>query len=219
MRETVKALNTTFSASSVPYPLPDELRETIDNFLERYDDIDNHDAHRFHEDLHALYLHHVASSADKHGAFLSALRLLRPAITGEARLTTWWNLLLRPTLDGSGYKKHEVEDAREFMRSILVYDGDADQDGEHARNSSLFTKKLLDVYLARTAIPASLEHATSAENESVAHELESILVDFGRKMPKVSALICYKCTRTDTCRSSSLRLTVSLFRSNTVYRL
>ncbi|KAH7398250.1 Hamartin protein-domain-containing protein [Pyrenochaeta sp. MPI-SDFR-AT-0127] len=188
MRESIKALNATFAAIAVPYPLPDELRTTIEAFLDRYDDIDDHDSQRFHEDLHALYLRHVARCEEKHGAFLSALRLLRPAITGETRLTTWWNLVLRPTIDGTGHKRPAINDAREFIQSILVYDAEADRDGEHARLSSLFTKKILDAYLARTNVPSSAEDKMSSENEFVAHELESILVTFGCKMPKALLL-------------------------------
>jgi hypothetical protein len=187
MRETIKALNTTFSATTVPYPLPDELRATIESFLERYDDIDDHDSQRFHEDLHALYQRHVANSPQKRGAFLSALRLLRPAITGEARLTAWWNSALKPIMDGIGHNKHEIEDARAFTQSILIYDLEEDKDGEGARLSGLFTRKILDAYLARTNVPASPEHVVSPENDFVAHELESVLVTFGRRMPKVGA--------------------------------
>ena len=191
MRETVKALTTTFAAPDVPYPLPDELRATIETFLDRYHDIDNHDSQRLHEDLHALYLHHVAGNPEKLGAFLAALRLLQPVITGEARLTAWWDLALKPIIDGTGYKRHEVEDAREFLQGVLVYDSDADNDGDRARLSALFTKKLLDAYLARSTIPASPEHTLSLEDEAISHELESVLVTFGRKMPKVIASISY----------------------------
>ena len=165
MRESLKALNAAFSASAVPDPLPDELYATIHAFLQRYDDIDDHDSQRFHDDLHALYLRHVANSPDKRGAFLSALRLLRPAITGEARLTAWWNSTLRPVIDGIGYKKSEIEDARAFVQSILVYDPGEDHDGEHARLSALFTNKILDAYLARTKVPSD---AVSPEKDFVA---------------------------------------------------
>lgn len=184
MRETVKALNTTFSAPTVTCPLPDELRTTIENFLERYDNIDDHDSQRLHEDLHTLYQRHVAPSPDKNGAFLALLRLVRPALTGEVRLTVWWNLALKPTINGVGHKRQEIEDAREIVLSILVYDTDTDKDGEHARLSKLFTKRLLDAYLARTNVPLSAEDTISPENELLAQELESVLVAFGRKMPK-----------------------------------
>ncbi|KAF5844995.1 hypothetical protein GGP41_001076 [Bipolaris sorokiniana] len=188
MREALKALNATFSAHVVPYPLPDELCATIDAFLERYHDIDDHDSHRFHEDLHALYTRHVANNPDKRSAFLSALRILRPAITGEARLTAWWNSVFKPIIDGVGYKKTEMEDAKAFVQSILVYDSEADKDGEQARLSHLFTTRILDIYLARSAVPSSPDEPVSPENGFVAHELETILVAYGRKMPKTFLL-------------------------------
>ena len=186
MREAIKALNTAFAAATVPFPLPDELCTTIESFLDRYPDIDHHDSQRFHEDLHALYLRHVSGSAEKHGPFLSALRLLRPAITGETRLTVWWDLVLKPTVDGVGRKRHEIDDAREFLQAVLVYDAEADRDGALARLSTLFTKKILDAYLARTIVPSSAEETLSPENDFVSHELESVLVAFGRRMPKVT---------------------------------
>jgi hypothetical protein len=189
MRETVKALNTTFAAPTVPCPLPDELRTTIEDFLERYDNIDDHDSQRFHDDLHTLYQRHVTASPEKHGAFLAVLRLVRPAITGEARLTVWWNLVLKPTIDGTGYKRQEIEDAQQLAQSILVYDTEADKDAEHARLSKLFTKRLLDAYLARTNVPFSAEDTISPDNELIARELEAVLVAFGRKMPKVCCVL------------------------------
>ncbi|KAF1919814.1 Hamartin protein-domain-containing protein [Ampelomyces quisqualis] len=188
MRETVKALTAAFAAPTAPCPLPDELRTTIDDFLERYDHIDDHDSQRFHHDLHALYQRHVAASPEKHGAFLAVLRLVRPAITGEARLTVWWTLVLKPTLDGTGYRRQDIEHARELAQSILVYDAEADKDGEHAHLSQLFTKRLLDAYLARTNVHLSPDDAISPENELIAQELEAVLVAFGQKMPKALLL-------------------------------
>lgn len=188
MREAVKALDTAFGTPDVPYPLPDELCATIQSFLDRYDTIDDHDSQRFHEDLHALYQRHVAEDPAKHGAFLSALRLVRPALTGEAKWTVWWNLVLKPTIDGIGHKRHEIDDARDIVQSILLYDADEDQTGDHARLSNLFIKKILDAYLRRTDVSASPENAVSPENEFIANELESVLITFGRKMPKVRTL-------------------------------
>jgi hypothetical protein len=218
MRETVKALNTTFSAPNVPCPLPDELRTTIDNFLERYDNIDEHDSQRFHEDLFTLYQRQVASSPEKHGAFLAVLRRVRPAITGEARLTVWWNLVLKPTIDGTGHKLQETEDAREFVLSILVYDAGSDKDGEHARLSKLFTKRILDAYLARTNVPLSAEDTISPKDELLAQELESVLVAFGRKMPKVCTFCISAYRMANYCRYCFLLSMSSLCRSSIAYK-
>ncbi|KAF2473914.1 uncharacterized protein BDR25DRAFT_323589 [Lindgomyces ingoldianus] len=189
MREAVKALTSTFSAPTVPYPLPDELHQTIEAFLDRNPDIEDHDSQRFHEDLLSLYRKHVAGVPDKHGSFLSALRLVRPALTNEARLAEWWGLVVKPTIDGTGYKRHEIEDAREILQSILVFDADEDKDGELAWISGHFSRKVLDVYLARTKIPSAADDVISPADEFVSHELESVLVAFGRRKPKELLLL------------------------------
>jgi hypothetical protein len=176
MKETLRALNTTFAATEVPLPLPDELCAAIESFLERYEGIEDPDSQRFHEDLHALYLRHVAEDPSKHGAFLSALRLLRPALTGETRLTVWWDLVLMPTINAIGHKRHAIDDAREIVQSILVYDTDEDHDGERARLTDIFTNKLLDAYMARTNVPSSDDNAVCPENNALSHELEQVLV-------------------------------------------
>lgn len=218
MRETVKALNTTFTAPNVPYPLPDELCATIENFLERYDNIDDHDSQRFHEDLHTLYQRQVAPSPEKHDAFLAVLRCVRPAIIGEARLTTWWNLVLKPTIDAPGHKRQELEDAREIVLSILVFDAEADKDGEHSRLSKLFTKRILDAYVARTNVPLVAEDTISPGNELLAQELESVLVAFGRKMPKVPSLNAHVNCITNRSRPFYLLLTSCLCKNSIAYK-
>ncbi|OCK77389.1 hypothetical protein K432DRAFT_395632 [Lepidopterella palustris CBS 459.81] len=184
MRDVVKALSSAFSAPTTPYPLPEDLQQTIEAFLERYHDIDEHDSHRLQDELLPLYKKYVAESPDKHGPFLSALRLLRPAIRGESRLEEWWTLVIRPTIDAIGHKRDEIEDAREFLQGILVFDADDDKDGEKARLSAHFSQRLLDAYLARTRIPTGEDDTTSPEDEFIAHEMESVLIAFGRRKPK-----------------------------------
>lgn len=184
MRETLKALTTTFSAETVPYPLPDELCQTITCFLEKYDDIDDGDSQRFQDDLLPLYYKHVQGNPAKLGAFLAVLRAVRPALTGEARLGEWWDLVLKPTIDSVGHKRHEVEDAKELLHSFLVYVTDEDKEGEHARVSNVFLRKTLEIYLARTKISSGANDVISLEDYLVSNEIESVLVEFGRKQPK-----------------------------------
>lgn len=188
MRETIKVLTSTFSAAATPYPLPDEIHHTIEAFLERYRDIEEHDSQRFHEDLLSLYMRHVAGNREKHGPFLSALRLVRPALTGEARLNEWWGLVVKPTIETMGHKRHELQDARDFLQSILAFDAEEDKSGEQARLSQSFSKTILEAYLSRTKVPSSAEDSVSPEDEFVSRELETILIAFGRRKPKVCFL-------------------------------
>ncbi|CAI6332559.1 unnamed protein product [Periconia digitata] len=184
MRETVKSLHTIFSVPAVPYPLPDGIKETIQSFLDRYANIDDHDSQRFHDDLYSLYTKHVAGQPDKIPTFLQLLNISRPALTGEMRWKEWWDVVLKPTIDSVGHKRHEVEEARDLLRSILLYDADDDKDGDHSRLSNLFLGNLVDIYLARTKVPSTADHINSQEDDHVSQEIESVLVAFGRKRPK-----------------------------------
>lgn len=186
MRETLKALSTTLAAPASQYPLPEELRDTIDRFLEKYDAIDDADSQRFHDELMSLYSKHVAGNPANLGPFLSVLRAVRPALTGGTRLGEWWDLVLKPTIDSVGHKRREVESAKELLLSFLIHEADDDKDkgNEGARLSDLFLRKTLDVYLARTKVPSETEHIASPEDDYVSNEVESVLVAFGRKQPK-----------------------------------
>jgi hypothetical protein len=186
MRETLRALTLFFAAPTTSYPLPDEIQGIIEAFVERYHDIDDHDSQRFHEDLLSLYMRHAAGNPEKHGSFLGTLRLLRPTLTGEARLSEWWSLVVQPTIEAMGHKRHELEDAKEILLDILVFDTDHGNMDEQARLSRHFAKKTLDAYLLRTKVPTSAEDAVSPGDDFVSHELESVLVAFGRRKPKVS---------------------------------
>jgi hypothetical protein len=166
-------------------PLPDELQHAIEAFLERYHDIEDNDSQRFHEDLLSLYMRHVAGSPEKHGPFLRALRLVRPALTGQARLEEWWGLVVKPTIDTVGHKRQEIEDAKEFLHSILSFDAEEDKSGEHARLAKHFSSMILDMYLAKTRVPSTAEDVVSPEDAVVSHELEAILLTYGRGKPRV----------------------------------
>lgn len=184
MRDTLKTLNAAFSAPTLPYPLPTELLAALSGFLEKYDEIDDADSQRFHDDLLVLHTKHVAQHPEKLAPFLNLLRAVRPALTGETRLTEWWELVLKPTLDSIGHKRHEIEDAKELLQSVLLFDPDQDKDGTHSRLSAIFLKKTLDIYLARTRIPSTAEAVVSPEDDYISSEIESVLVAFGRRKPK-----------------------------------
>lgn len=95
--------------------------------------------------------------------------------------------MIRPTIDAIGHKRETIEDAKEFILRVLVFDEDEDYMGEQATISAHFTERLIDAYLTRTRIPFGDGAVISPEDEFIAHELEGILVSFGRRKPKVSS--------------------------------
>lgn len=176
-------MNSRFADQSLSCPIPEEFEQTIDQFVHSQQNIEDVDSQRLHDELVSIYNRHVIGNADKQGPFVAVLRLLRPLITGESRLDQWWTLVIRPTVDSIGQRRDTIEDAKDFLLGILDFDPEDNISGEKARISALFTQKLLDTYLARTKIPSG-DDVVSPEDEFIAHELEGILVSFGRKKPK-----------------------------------
>lgn len=181
----MRALGATFTDPHPPSSLPEDLTETLESYLDRHLPVEDGDSQRLQEELVQLYKKNVAGAPNQHGPFLAVLKVLRPAIRGESRLLEWWNLVIKPTVDAIGHKREEIEGARDFLLGVLVFDSDEDSTGENARISKIFSKHLLDAYLSRTKIPTADSDTTSPEDDFIAHELESVLISFGRRKPKV----------------------------------
>lgn len=188
VKDAVKALESAFAGPTVAYPLPDELQQTIESFAEKHSDIDTQDSQRLHEELLATYNNHVQDEPVKRSAFLSVLRQLRPVIRGDARLSQWWTLVIRPVVDGLGHKREEIEDAREFVLGVLAYEAGGENEAEQAQAAASYMRKLLECYLRRTRIPTGEDDVITPEDEYVARELESLLVIYGRRKPKVETV-------------------------------
>ncbi|KAI9787214.1 MAG: hypothetical protein M1839_003449 [Geoglossum umbratile] len=187
LKEVVRALILALSSPKLSHSLPEELQQVVQLYLDRHQNIEDHESQRLHDELLNLYNKYVAKDADKHPTFMAALRQLRPAIKGTTRLLEWWDLLVRPTLDSLGQEKAVISDAGAILLSVLVYDEDEDEDGEKARASAIFTGKLLEVYLDKTRLLTGDGQKVLPEDERyrfVSNHLESLLVSFGRKRPK-----------------------------------
>lgn len=183
LKDTVKAINSAFSSQNVS-GLPEELHQTLDDFLEKRHD---QDSQRVQEELLAIYNKHVGLGSGKQNAFASLLRILLPSIAKQEWLDEWWSLIVRQTLDTIGNKRDNIEAVKELLLNILVLDTAEDITTERAAGiSTHFTKKTLDAFFERTKIPSSDGEVVSPEDEFIAHEWESVLIAFGRKRPKVS---------------------------------
>ena len=183
LKDAIKAINATFS-SQIVSGLPEELQQTLDDFLERRQD---QDSQRVQEELLVIYNKHVGLGSGKQSAFASLLRILLPAIAKQEWLDEWWSLIVKQTLDTIGNKRDNIEAVKDLLLSILVLGTAEDKTIESAAGiSTHFTKKTLDAFLTHTKIPSSDVEVVSPEDEFIAHEWESVLIAFGRKRPKVS---------------------------------
>jgi hypothetical protein len=178
-KDVFRVVVASFNAPDPPYRLPSELQDMIELFLRTNQETDD----RVHEELLSIYKKHVADRPQWRALFLALLRALQPAIRGEQHLTEWWSLVVRPAVTTIGYKRDEIEDARDFLLGVLAFESDDEPIGDKAHISAALSRNLINEYLAHSTVSAS------GEDEFIAHELESIISSYGRRKPKV----CCKC--------------------------
>jgi len=116
--------------------------------------------------------------------FLQLLQLLRPCMQGQSQLQEWWTLVIEPIINGTGYKKIEIQRASEFLVEILDYDSEGEGRVEGARISSHFTDILVSMWLKRTRVPLPDQDTLTAEDEHVARLQENVLIEFGKRKPR-----------------------------------
>lgn len=177
-KDLIKAING--HVSSATLPLPDELSDIIESYLEKHEPIDENESQRLHDELLVIYLKDIQDQPDRYAVFLAILRHLRPAVDGYERLLKWWDLLVLPVLDHLGDKKGLAVETRSILLTILAYDtDDASKQEEAQKTSSVLTSRLLEMWLKKSGTPGA-----DAATQFLAHQLQIVLLDYGRKRPK-----------------------------------
>jgi solute carrier family 25 (mitochondrial carrier protein), member 16 len=180
------------ASDTTHHPLPESLLEVIQAYLDKHAEFDDHDCQRLHEELMTIHATRVVPQPDKHAIFLAAFRQLMPALQGSERLLTWWDKLVRPTLDSLGQSKAVVADARAIVLSALVYDGDDETSAEKKKAAQLITDRLFEIFLEKTKLLSTDSGAGFAEEERqrfVCSNVEAVLLSFGKRMPQVHELL------------------------------
>ncbi|KAB8342911.1 hypothetical protein FH972_022508 [Carpinus fangiana] len=184
-KDTTKALNSFFSTNNTVRTVPDDLHSTIQAYLDKHEPIDDSDSQKIHDELKNIYNKHILEQRDARlGAFLHALCLLQPAITGYARKAEWWKLLIGPILDGIGHRRDEISYATQTLLAFMDYDSDTERGSEQAKESGGLLKLLVAAYMKRARTKDVESEVLTEEDEYIANQLEEVLVAFGRRKPK-----------------------------------
>jgi solute carrier family 25 protein 16 len=182
LKDLTKALTT--SIPTISSPLPDDLLQVINAYLEKHDAHDDSDSQRLQEELLSIYQTHVHDKASRLAPFLAVLRILRPAIRGSRRLLQWWDKLCIPVLNNLGEEKGLATETKSTILELLVYDED-EEEGElldDARaTSSAILENLLGLWLEKSKV-ASAEFDNDARFTET--QIQTILLAFGKKRPK-----------------------------------
>lgn len=188
-QEAWKALAALFEDSRNPQNLPDEAISTIEAYVAKHHDLEDKDAPQIQHELLDIHSAYVVPYADKRPMFLQLLHLLRPCIKEQSRVEEWWTLVLEPIVNGIGCKKIEIQRASDFLIGALDYDSEGEDKQQDLEVSSYLTDTLLTAWLRRTRVPSPEQETLTMEDQYIARQLEYILVEFGRRKPKVSNAI------------------------------
>ncbi|KAK4494729.1 hypothetical protein PRZ48_014085 [Zasmidium cellare] len=185
LKDATKALQSHFTGPKVPLSLPSESRRMLQAFIDEHDGrIDYDEASKANQELKHFWDRYVGTSSQKLGAFVGVLKELRPAIVNDEDLLEWYHLAGKPVICAAAYKKAALEDAHEFVTSVLVYDED-DEDAPHRQRTSIrICNDLLGIYIARTRGIGEHDEFVAPDNAQIAKQVEGVLVAYGKKMPK-----------------------------------
>lgn len=177
MKDLLKTISSCVTNANVP--LPYDLLEVIQAFLDRRKTIEDSDSQRLHEELQLIYHKDVHEKPNRYSFFLALLRHLRPVLKGR-RLLEWWDLLHLEVFNRLSEEKGLGNEAQSILLDILVYDQDGESSAEEAKISGALFDTLVKVWLENC-------HATAAEDPA-AHliriQIQHVLLSFGRKRAK-----------------------------------
>lgn len=183
LKDLSRTINT--SSATLTLPLPEDLLDVINAYVEKHAVYDDSDEKRLQEELINIYQTSIIEHPSRLAPFLSILRLLKPALRVSGRLLQWWDKLSPPIMVHLGVEKGLASEVKSTLLSILVYDEDEeDSVRETARATSVsMVENLISTWLAKIKLAAEEfdDHAKFVEGQ-----IQLILLAFGKKRPKVS---------------------------------
>jgi hypothetical protein len=165
-------------------PLPDDLAQIIEAYLDKHEKYDEGAAERLHEELLSIYHKTVEGNPSLFAPFLAILRQLRPSLRSQARVLEWLELLIEPVLGHLGLEKGLASEAVANVMDILTADNydDEEEAGSNPKPSPIATR-LLDRWMHLFHITQPEGNSTELFKEKLMREA---LLAFGKKRPKVS---------------------------------
>jgi hypothetical protein len=165
-------------------PLPDELRSTIDVFVQKHRSHDDQCAETLHEELRALHRRHVATPdfVSRMPPFFSIVSMLAGNLRSEERVREWWDVgrafiadvLRDPAL---------VVDSASWMQDYLALGNGVTDDAADAY-VAVAVNPLLDKLVDIWAADYHLGFVAGSQDLSE-KTLRDAMMQYGRQNPRV----------------------------------
>ncbi|KAK9243693.1 Hamartin protein-domain-containing protein [Lipomyces tetrasporus] len=202
LRELSKAVAVALSSADLPragcrrVELPESLSGSLTAYIEKHAKYEINDAQRLHEELvHACRTHVLVPDSPQQSLFLQIILQLIPNLTPHQDGVKFWiDQFAAPAIDSAGRSRTIVEDARDLLFNIMVYDADYESVEVELREalSDFVADMLVRIYLGTKRL-ADVNGASIAECEGdgvaerqmiCMQNAESELRRFGNRRPK-----------------------------------
>jgi solute carrier family 25 (mitochondrial carrier protein), member 16 len=184
LKDVVKSIHNHVSTGVLP--LPSDLIDVIQAYLDKHLPIEDGDSQRLQEELLSIWQKLARDKPDRYTTFISILRELRPAIRRAAQWLQWWETLVIPVLGHIGEGRGLAKETRQLLLDILLFEAEDGDDAriEAARHTCVvISEKVLEIWLNQSRV-------ATTEADPVAHyldqQIKTVLLAFGQKRPQVS---------------------------------
>lgn len=182
LKDLSKAL-TSFLSASPSLPLPDDITQVIEAYLNKHEEYSDSSSDRLQDDLLGLYEKHVKGTPSKYAVFIHIFRLLVPVLRTPARLFKWWDILNDPVLENFTREKGLMEESHNATLEVLML-GHVDNDDSTAEPTvNPFAQRLLSSWKDKYYKTQSGNDLTGESSERA---IRQALLTYGKKRPKVS---------------------------------
>ncbi|KAI1877148.1 uncharacterized protein JN550_001220 [Neoarthrinium moseri] len=206
-KELTKAIHAFIPQASLP--LPDELVEIIDGYLQKHEQHDESISEKIHEELISIFEKEVLGHPSRYGPFLNILRRLRPLIAHPERTVKWWHLL-QPALQYMNQEKDLAEEGQATVLDILTADPGEDGDNPGGSAAVPLAEQMLALWIKDCEVAGRSEDALGNFREK---QLRETLLIFGKKRPRDFMTIVDKFLVKKDCRARTLHLISDFIRN------
>lgn len=186
LKDVIKAVLSTISSTSLP--LPADLLDIIQSYLDKHTPFDDSESQKLHEELLTIYQNEVSDTPKRYAVFLAILRQLRPGIGGYKRLLQWWDVLVVPVLEHLSEEKGLAAEIKGILVEILVYEEDDDNKEDAEKTAAVLSSRLMEMWLKKSAIST-----LNASARFLQQQIQHVLIEFGRRRPKVRKQFQQEC--------------------------
>ncbi|OLN87983.1 Tuberous sclerosis 1-like protein [Colletotrichum chlorophyti] len=201
LKDLSKALTSFLSSPSLP--LPSEVAQVIDAYLNKHEKYDESSADRLQDELLSIHDKHVNGAPAKYAAFVHIFRLLVPVIRTPARLSKWWDILNDSAFEHFTREKGLMEESHNAILEVLML-GNPDNDDSTAEPvANPFAKRLLSTWFEKYYKVQSESDLTAQSSERA---IRQVLLTYGKKRPRDLLFTLDKCFVRSEFRARAAKL-------------